>query len=56
MPREKGMEGGPKKRVDETLTLRSSTNFYIWYFRTCPKCPPAHKERFQVDIRGFSIE
>ena len=38
-----------------------ATNFYIWYLRTCPKCPPAHngflyKERFQVDIRGFSIE
>ena len=35
--------------------------FYIWYFRTCPECPPAHngflcKERFQVDIRGFSLE
>jgi hypothetical protein len=49
------------KRVVRTVRMLHATNFYIWYLRTCPKYPPAHngflyKERFQVDIRGFSIE
>ena len=51
----------PGRRVWLEVKSGHVTNFYIWYLRTCPKCPPAHngflyKGRFQVDIRGFSIE
>ena len=56
------VEGRGSCRVDMVgRELGWSTNFYIWYFRMCPECLPAHngflcKERFQVDIRGFSLE